>query len=79
MRVGQHDFEVSTQNSHGGWRSVAFLPNGRQRSSMTCDSREGAESDLYRQLKDEFDPAPKFDPNKRYEARAGLLVKRLLA
>lgn len=69
MRVGTHEFEVSTEPYQDGWRAVAFLPGGKQRASATWDSKEAAEMDLYKQLKDEFAPTPKFDPNKRYEAK----------
>src|SRR5512143_242155 len=76
MKIGTHEFEVSTEPYHDGWRAVAFLPGGKQRASATWDSKEAAEMDLYKQLKDEFAPAPKFDPTKTYEAKA--IVSKLL-
>lgn len=69
MRIGTQEIEVSTEPYQDGWRSYAFLTGGGTRASMTCDSREGAEIDLFKRLRDEFAPVPKFDPNKRYEAK----------
>lgn len=77
MKIGDHEIEVSTEPYAGGWRSIAFIPGQRARASMTWDSREAAEKDLYQRLKAEFDPPPQFDPQRRYEAQQ--IVNRRLS
>lgn len=78
MRIGTHEFEVTTAPYQDGWRSVAFLPGGKQRASATQGSKEAAEMDLYKQLKGEFDAPPRFDPKRRYEAKVKHIVSTLL-
>lgn len=50
MKVNGQTYDTDTQPYHGGWRSIAFLPGGKQVASVTCDSKEGAEADLHKKL-----------------------------
>ena len=50
LRVQDKVFSVITNPYAGGFRSVAFLPDGKQIASFTYDTKEGAEMYLYKQL-----------------------------
>lgn len=51
MRIGGKEFPVRTDPYASGFRSVAFLPDGKQMASSTHDTKEGAEMELYNQLR----------------------------
>lgn len=67
MKVGEHEIEVVTQRYHGGWMSVAYLPDGKQVASAPWNTREAAEHDVYQQALMRLVPAPEFDATKTYE------------
>ena len=73
MKINDQEVETRTEPYQGGWRSVAFLPGGQQKASVTCPTREGAEADLAQQLRPS---TPQFDPRRRYEAKE--IVEALL-
>jgi hypothetical protein len=54
IRVKDKEFTAITNPYASGFRSVAFLPDGKQVASFTHDTKEGAEMDLYRQLQSKF-------------------------
>ena len=74
MKVGDYEIEVSTQRYHGGWMSVAHLPDGKQVASAPWNTLEAAENDVYQQALMRLLPAPVFDPGKTYEAE---IVRRM--
>jgi hypothetical protein len=67
VKIAGQDVEVHTTPYHGGWMSVAYLPDGKQVASAPWDTREAAENDVYQQALMRLAPMPKFDPTKTYE------------
>lgn len=58
--------------------AVAYLPDGKQMASSTWDTREAAEEELGRKLKERFFPIPVYDPNRTYEAMQRIRTLRQL-
>ena len=54
LNIKGQEFKAVTNPYAGGFRSVAFLPDGKQVASFTHDTKEGAEMDLYKQLQTKF-------------------------
>ena len=80
MRVKGQEFPVITNPYASGFRSVAFLPDGKQIASFTHDTKEGAEMDLYKQLQTKFvgesvDEAQPVGGEKRIEPLLPQIIK----
>jgi len=50
MKIGDTEYDVRTDQHGSGFTCVAFLPDGKQISSSTSDTKEGAELELYNKL-----------------------------
>jgi hypothetical protein len=68
MKVAGQEIEVQTDRYHGGWLSVAYMPDGKRVASAPWDTREAAENDVYQQVLMRLAPAPTFDPTRSYES-----------
>lgn len=76
MRIKGQEIPAITNPYASGFRSIAFLPDGKRVASFTHDTKEGAEMDLYKQLQAKFvgesvDGMPPSGEEKYYKQQPG--------